>query len=140
MKHKLLFVFALGGLLMVADTQAQSSGGKGGKGGQGAPGERGRGGPGGPGGPGGRSMMSFLPVLIALDADKDGKISAKEIANASAALKTLDKNGDGELTEDELRPAMGGRGGPGGPEGGPRRGAPGQDSDGQRPKRPQFDN
>ena len=91
MKHKLLFVFALGGLLMVADTQAQSSGGKGGKGGkggQGAPGERGRGGPGGPGGPGGRSMMTFLPVLIALDADKDGKISAKEIANASAALKS----------------------------------------------------
>ena len=31
-------------------------------------------------------------------------IDAEEIANASKALKTLDKNGDGKLTQDELRP------------------------------------
>ena len=31
--------------------------------------------------------MSFLPVLIALDANKDGEISANEINNAAAALK-----------------------------------------------------
>lgn len=35
----------------------------------------------------------------------DGVISADEIANAPAALKTLDKNNDGQLTQDELRPA-----------------------------------
>lgn len=59
-----------------------------------------------------------FPVLLALDADHDGVISAKEIANASAALKKLDKNHDGKLTMDEImgpRPDRGGReGGPGG--------------------------
>jgi uncharacterized protein YuzE len=62
----------------------------------------------------------FVPPLIAaLDADKDGTLSATEIANASAALKSLDKNGDGVLTPDEYmrmpgRGSFGGRGrGPG---------------------------
>lgn len=73
--------------------------------------------PGGPGGPGGPGRM---PLIAALDANKDGKIDAAEIANASAALKTLDKNGDGELTMDELMPPRGPRpGGPGGPGGRP---------------------
>ena len=64
--------------------------------------------------------MRMLPVMQALDADQDGELSAKEIENAVAALKTLDKNKDGKLTEDELRPNFpeGGRGfggrGPGG--------------------------
>jgi len=31
-------------------------------------------------------------------------IDASELANAVAALKTLDKNNDGKLTQDELRP------------------------------------
>lgn len=44
------------------------------------------------------------PLLGALDANHDGVIDEAEIANASAALKTLDKNGDGKLTMDELRP------------------------------------
>ncbi len=43
-------------------------------------------------------------MIIALDIDKDGVISAVEIENAVAALKTLDKNTDGKLTEDEMRP------------------------------------
>ena len=43
-------------------------------------------------------------LMRALDANHDGVIDAGEIANASAALKTLDKNGDGRLTYDELRP------------------------------------
>ena len=43
-------------------------------------------------------MMSFLPVLVALDADKDGEISSSEMENAVAALKTLDKNKDGKLS------------------------------------------
>lgn len=44
------------------------------------------------------------PIIAALDANHDGVIDAQEIANASAALKTLDKNGDGKLTMDEIRP------------------------------------
>jgi Ca2+-binding EF-hand superfamily protein len=49
---------------------------------------------------------------MALDADHDGVISAEEIRNAPVALRTLDKNGDGQLTQDELRPAFPeGRGG-----------------------------
>jgi Ca2+-binding EF-hand superfamily protein len=70
---------------------------------------RGEGRGGGPGrGPGG--FMRFDPLLAALDADHDGIVSAAEIANAPATLRTLDKNGDGQLTEDEVRPAFGGRG------------------------------
>ncbi len=60
---------------------------------------------GGPGGPGmGPGMMRFNPLLAALDADHDGVISAAEIKNAAAALRTLDKNGDGQLTAEEMRP------------------------------------
>lgn len=42
--------------------------------------------------------------MIALDTDGDGELSAKEIENATAALKTLDKDKNGKLTENELRP------------------------------------
>jgi Ca2+-binding EF-hand superfamily protein len=71
-------------------------------------------------------MMRAMPLMMALDADKDGEISAAEIENASKALKALDKNGDGKLSPDELRPAM-----PEGAEGGPGRqvGGPGQGVD-----------
>ena len=69
--------------------------------------------PAGPGGPGGPRMM--MPIVSALDPNGDGIIDATEIANASAALKKLDKNGDGKLTPEEYR---GGRpGGPGRPPG-----------------------
>ena len=73
---------------------------------------------GGPGGPGMRGNRPPLPAVIrALDANHDGMVDAAEIANAPAALKTLDKDGDGKLTLQELmgpRPqGMGGR-----PEGG----------------------
>lgn len=44
------------------------------------------------------------PLFAALDANHDGVIDETEIANASAALRTLDKNGDGKLTKDELMP------------------------------------
>ena len=54
-----------------------------------------------------------MPAIVAaLDANHDGVIDADEIANASAALKTLDKNGDGKLTPDEFmgpRPQRPGR-------------------------------
>jgi EF hand domain-containing protein len=44
------------------------------------------------------------PLFMALDVNHDGVIDADEIANASAELKTLDKNGDGVLTRDEVCP------------------------------------
>ena len=49
-------------------------------------------------------LLRSLPVLIALDSNADGVISELEIENASRALKTIDKNKDGQLTSDELRP------------------------------------
>jgi len=57
------------------------------------------------------------PLMAALDADKDGTISAAEMESAEAALKELDKNKDGKLTRAEMGP-------PGGRFGGPRRGGP----------------
>lgn len=88
---------------------------------------------GGPGGPGGRRPMN--PIIVALDLNNDGMLDADEIAKASASLKKLDKNGDGNITPEEYRPP-GGPGGPGnaGPQGrGPR--GPGG-GDGDRPQRP----
>ncbi|MFM2081572.1 MAG: hypothetical protein RL380_263 [Verrucomicrobiota bacterium] len=78
-----------------------------------------------PGGrpPGGQRQLP--PIVAALDANHDGTIDAGEIANASAALKTLDKNGDGKLTGDELRPQ--GQGGQGQQGGGRPPGGQGQD-------------
>jgi len=75
-------------------------------------------GPGGPDrrGPGGGQGRSRNPVVLALDADGDGELSPSEIARAVAALKTLDKNGDGNLSREEIRPADGGRPGPGRPD------------------------
>lgn len=50
------------------------------------------------------AMAQRMPLMMALDADKDGSISASEIENASKALATLDKDGDGALSPEELRP------------------------------------
>ena len=44
-------------------------------------------------------------LVSALDANKDGKLSYKEIEAAVAALKKLDQNKDGELTLNEFGPA-----------------------------------
>jgi predicted O-methyltransferase YrrM len=52
--------------------------------------------------------------MAALDADGDGELSAQEIAGAVLALKKLDRNSDGRLSREELRPQFGGPGGPGG--------------------------
>ena len=52
------------------------------------------GGPAGPG-PEGHHHPPPPPVIAVLDANHDGVIDAKEIANASQALLQLDKNGDG---------------------------------------------
>lgn len=87
--------------------------------------------------PGGFPQPPGFHLMTALDADKDGKISAKEIENAVAALKELDKNQDGKLSQEEIGwpPSFGGdgRGFPG-PGGGPP-GFGGQ----SRPQRPDPD-
>jgi hypothetical protein len=44
------------------------------------------------------------PIMLALDADGDGSLSATEIANATKSLLALDLNKDGALTPDEYRP------------------------------------
>lgn len=59
----------------------------------------------GPGGPGGHHRGPGNPIARVLDADRDGEISAAELANATAAIKALDRNGDGTVSADELRPA-----------------------------------
>ena len=64
-------------------------------------GRRGPGGPGGPGGFGGGQRRQ-PPIISALDANKDGQLDAAELANATTALKTLDKDGDGEVTAEEM--------------------------------------
>jgi Ca2+-binding EF-hand superfamily protein len=80
-------------------------------------------------------MLRMLPLMIALDADENGEISSGEMEKAAAALKGLDKNHDGKLTEEELRPdfrALRGEGGPG--FGGPGFGRPFEGEGGRGPQ------
>lgn len=56
-----------------------------------------------PGEPNGRPMIH--PLMSTLDTNHDGVLDAEELARASTALRALDRNGDGRLTPDELRPA-----------------------------------
>jgi len=60
----------------------------------------------------------FPRFAASLDKDRDGTLSAPEIAAATDTLKALDRNTDGQLTADELiqQPGPGGRRG-GRPEG-----------------------
>ena len=51
-------------------------------------------------------LKGALPIVLALDANHDRVIDSNEIANASSALLTLDKNGDGKLTADEYLPPV----------------------------------
>jgi len=104
------------------DEQPPGEGGRGeGRGGFG--GRRGFGGPDGqPPGGRGAGFIAMFPVMAALDADKNGELSAEEIANASEALKQVDKNNDGKIDATELRPTppeggFGGRPGFGSPRG-----------------------
>lgn len=104
---RIAFTFTILGVAGVAafTAMAQPPGGGRGQGGR------------GPGGPDGFRPPPH-PIEKALDADDDHVISASEIENAAAALKKLDKNSDGKISEEEMRPQFGGR--PGGAEGGGR--------------------
>lgn len=87
--------------------------------------------PGGPRGPEGQGPREGFrpprfPLMVALDADEDGEISAEEINSAVEALKKLDKDEDGKLSREELRIEFRGFGGPGGQFGGPFGGPGGQ--------------
>ena len=68
----------------------------------------------GPGGPGRPPMPN--PLVAALDTNNDREISAEELQAATTSLLTLDKNKDGKLTDDEMRPPRPERG-PGGGRG-----------------------
>jgi EF hand len=100
-------------LMMGVAASAQPPGGPGGTGRPDSPQ-----GPGGPGGPGG---FRPPPFWVLFDTDHDGVISEQEINNASTVLKGLDKNGDGELTPEELRPPRPEGPGPEGADQGERR-------------------
>lgn len=79
------------------------------------------------GGPEGRP--AHVPPLVGtLDANHDGVLDATEIANASAALLSLDANKDGQLTMEEIRPAR--------PEGGRNGAGPGKGGRGPGPHGP----
>ncbi len=102
------------------------------------PGGRGERGPGqGRRGPEGRGTgeRDFRPpphpIAEALDTDRDQEISGEEMKNAPKALMALDKNKDGKLTRDELRPIRG-PGGPGEGPGGGFRGPRGRGPEGGR--------
>jgi hypothetical protein len=107
LKHIItLAVLALGTSALVVSAQDNNDGPPGSNGGPGPNGGP-AGGPGGPGGgPGRHHRPPPLPLILSLDANHDGIIDASEIANASVALKTLDKNGDGQLTIDEYMPPL----------------------------------
>jgi hypothetical protein len=62
--------------------------------------------------PGAGKGVGAHPLMAALDANKNGTLEASEIADASNALKKLDKNSDGQITKEEIRSpkANGGKG------------------------------
>ncbi len=64
--------------------------------------------PGGPGGPPaglpGRGRPPVDAILKTLDTDGDGELSASELANASESLLKLDKKGVGRLSAEDLVP------------------------------------
>jgi Ca2+-binding EF-hand superfamily protein len=91
---------------LAAQTPPPDAEGRGGRGGgEGGRGEGGR-------GEGRGGEMNFIrmdPILAAVDSNGDGVISAEEIRNSAAAIRKLDKDGDGKVTREEAMPP-GGRG------------------------------
>lgn len=56
------------------------------------------------------------PMFRALDSNRDGILDETEIQKASAAILSLDKNNDEQITDEELRGPGGGRGQEGRPQ------------------------
>jgi len=81
-----------------------------------------------PGRPGQRSarVRPMEPLMAVLDKNRDGELSNEELKNASRVLKHLDRNGDGQIIRDEIRAFMMSRFG----------GQPGQRPGGQPGQRP----
>ena len=65
-----------------------------------------------------------MTLARTLDANVDMTISSNEIDNAPAALRTLDRNGDGKISPDELVPELDS---PGNDQGQDQSGTGGQD-------------
>jgi len=64
---------------------------------------------GGPMHKGDKSRGPMMDHFKMLDTDKDGKVSQKEWEDFHAKMfKDMDKNGDGFLSDDEMKPPMGG--------------------------------
>ena len=97
MRNLIAFVYVFGFLIIFNDSTAMGQGG-GQRGGQ-------RGGQGMRGG-------QTPPLLRVFDADGDGELSTEEINGAVQKLEKLDRNSDGRLTAEELRPQGRGQGGP----------------------------
>ena len=116
-----LFLILISTCLMILQGQsivvAQRNQERGGQGGmQGQRGGQGR----------GSSQRQAPPLIRIFDADGDNILSADEIAVASQVLKKLDKNEDGKVTMDELRPSGGRPGQQGSAAQGPQSGRQGQ--------------
>lgn len=73
----------------------------------GRPRPEGRPGPEGRSRPDGPPRLGAGPLLRVLDLDKDGSLSAEEIAASSESLKQLDRDEDGEISRRELMAALG---------------------------------
>jgi hypothetical protein len=52
-------------------------------------------------------MPPVPPILAIFDTDRDGEISEEEIDAAADKLAELDRNDDGRITRDEMRPPRG---------------------------------
>ena len=52
----------------------------------------------------GNGFIRSFPLTASLDKDANGEISESEIEGAVAVLELLDKNNDGKLTREEIRP------------------------------------
>jgi hypothetical protein len=59
--------------------------------------------------PGDRRLPPVPPLIALFDTDRDRVISAEEIKAAGEALAKLDKNGDGEITLEEIHPPRDGK-------------------------------
>ncbi|MFO0910142.1 MAG: YHYH protein [Isosphaeraceae bacterium] len=84
------------------------------------------------------------PLIAALDGNKDGTLSPVELASAATAIRKLDRDGDGTVTNEELRPARppGDENPPPPPRGGRARGGndrpPPPGNDRRRPPPPEM--